>query len=403
MPRDAAPDTDGGGDHLLDVSRSLARQSVLVAVVAAVIDAVVLGLSGVFAVAPWHTIAAVAAIVAADLALALPPRTAGAVAVTQVLVRLLAVLLLHRHGFPIRVADVGFLVAGYRAGAWLAGPNSVLTMVLLCAGVAGAHLFTDSAAAHDWRILLAATVSAGCVPWLVGRYTAARGAYIADLEQRARLRRQEHQAALERAVSEERAAIARDLHDVISHHVSAIGIHAGAARLALGGTADAAAARSLSAVESSSRAAMVDLRRQLDLLHGREDDGQRQPGLADIDGLIEHVRAAGLEVEVTVRGEAIELPDSLNLTLYRIVQEMLTNALRHGDGTHARLDVEYLPKRVVLRATNPLAREPAIADTSVPRGLNGIRRRAELFGGELDYGRDATHWRTTVSMPIGGS
>ncbi len=400
---DAAPDRDGGGDNLLDVSRSLARQSILVAVVAAVIDAVVLALSGVFAVAPRHTIAVLAAIVAADLALALPPRTAAAVAVLQVLVRLLAALLLHRHGFPIRFADVGFLVAGYRAGAWLAGPTSVLTMVSLCAGVAGAHLFTGSAAARDWRMLLAATVSAGCVPWLVGRYTAARGAYIADLEQRARLRKQEHRAALERAVTEERAAIARDLHDVISHHVSAIGIHAGAARLALGGTANAAAARSLSAVESSSRAAMVDLRRQLDLLHGHEDDGRRQPGLADIDGLIEHVRAAGLAVEVTVWGDAVELPDSLNITLYRIVQEMLTNALRHGDGTHARLEVEYLPKRVVLRATNPLAGEPAIAGTSVPRGLNGIRRRAELFGGELDYGRSATHWHTTVSVPIGGS
>lgn len=387
----------------MDVSRSLARQSVVVAVVAAVIDAVVLGLCGVFAVAPWQTVAAVTAIVAADLALAAPPRTAGVVAAAQVLVRLLAALLLYRHGFPVRFADVGFLVAGYRAGAWLAGPSSVLTMLSLCAGVAGAHLVTDTAAAQDWRLLLAATVSAGCVPWLVGRYTAARGAYIADLEQRARLRQQEHRTALERAVTEERAAIARDLHDVISHHVSAIGIHAGAARLALGGTANAAAARSLSAVESSSRAAMVDLRRQLDLLHGREDEGQRQPGLADIDGLIEHVRAAGLQVETTVRGDAVTLPDSLNLTLYRIVQEMLTNALRHGDGTHVRLDVEYLPKRVVLSATNPVPREPVSADPSIQRGLNGIRRRAELFDGAVDYGRDATHWHTTVSVPIGGS
>ncbi|WP_327109730.1 histidine kinase [Nocardia sp. NBC_01730] len=385
------------------MSRSLARQSVVVAVVAALIDAVVLGLCGVFAVAPWQTVAALAGIVAADLALAAPPRTAGVVAVVQVAVRLLAALLLHRHGFPARFADVGFLVAGYRAGAWLSGPKSVLTMLALCGGVASAHLLTDSSAAHDWRLLLASTVSAGCVPWLVGRYTTARGAYIADLEQQAQLRQQEHRAALERAVTDERAAIARDLHDVISHHVSAIGIHAGAARLAMGDDAGTAATRSLAAVESSSRAAMVDLRRQLDLLHGREDEGQRQPGLAEIDGLIEHVRAAGLDVEVIERGTAVELPESLNITLYRIVQEMLTNALRHGDGTHARLEVEYLPKRVVLRATNPLAPEPATAEPSVPRGLAGIRRRAELFDGELDYGQNGTHWHTTVSLPIGGS
>ncbi|GAA5086835.1 histidine kinase [Nocardia iowensis] len=389
----------------MDVSRSLARQSLVVAVVAALIDAVVLGLCGVFTVAPWQTVAAVAAIVAGDLALAAPPRTAGVVAVAQVLVRLLAAWLLHQYGFGTRFADVGFLVAGYRAGAWLSGPKSVLTMLVMCGGVAAAHLLIGSKNDNDWRLLLATTAAAGCVPWLVGRYTAARGAYIADLEQRERLRRQEHQVALERAVTEERAAIARDLHDVISHHVSAIGIHAGAARMAMADTANGTATRSLAAVESSSRAAMVDLRRQLDLLHGRDDAGQRQPGLADIDGLVDHVRAAGMNVEVAVRGSVVELPESLDVTVYRIVQEMLTNALRHGDGEQARLEVAYRPERVLIRATNPMPPAPAAEDTAVPRGLGGIRRRTELFDGELDYGLDesGTSWHTAVSVPIGGS
>ncbi|MEU7214451.1 sensor histidine kinase [Nocardia iowensis] len=387
------------------MSRSLARQSLVVAVVAALIDAVVLGLCGVFTVAPWQTVAAVAAIVAGDLALAAPPRTAGVVAVAQVLVRLLAAWLLHQYGFGTRFADVGFLVAGYRAGAWLSGPKSVLTMLVMCGGVAAAHLLIGSKNDNDWRLLLATTAAAGCVPWLVGRYTAARGAYIADLEQRERLRRQEHQVALERAVTEERAAIARDLHDVISHHVSAIGIHAGAARMAMADTANGTATRSLAAVESSSRAAMVDLRRQLDLLHGRDDAGQRQPGLADIDGLVDHVRAAGMNVEVAVRGSVVELPESLDVTVYRIVQEMLTNALRHGDGEQARLEVAYRPERVLIRATNPMPPAPAAEDTAVPRGLGGIRRRTELFDGELDYGLDesGTSWHTAVSVPIGGS
>jgi signal transduction histidine kinase len=267
----------------VDVSRSLARQSLVVAVVAAVIDTVILALSGVFAVAPWQASAVAIGIVVSDLALAAPPRTAGIVAVTQVALRLLEALLLHRHGFSARFADVGFLVAGYRAGAWMAGPKSVLTVLILCSGFAAAHLLVGSATSHDWRMLLASTVSVGVVPWLVGRYTAARGAYIAELEQQAQLRRQEQQVALERAVADERAAIARDLHDVISHHVSAIGIHAGAARIALADSENGPATRSLTAVETSSRAAMVDLRRQLDLLHGREDDGPRQPGLADIE------------------------------------------------------------------------------------------------------------------------
>ncbi|WP_155980876.1 sensor histidine kinase [Nocardia sp. CNY236] len=389
------------------MSRSLARQSLLVAVVAALIDVVVLSFYGAFAVAPWQTGLAVATIVAADLALAAPPRTAGVVAIVHVLARLSAGLLLYRLGFLIRFADIGFVVAGYRAGAWLSGPKSVSTMVLMCGGLASAHLLTNSPTAQDWLLLIAITASGGCVPWLVGRYTAARGAYIAELEQHAQLRQQEHRAALDRAVADERAAIARDLHDVISHHVSAIGIHAGAARLALGGGADATVARSLSAVESNSRAAMVDLRRQLDLLHGRDDDGQRQPGLADIDGLIDHVRDAGLDVTLTIRGTPRELPDSLSITLYRIVQEMLTNALRHGDGTHASVEVEHLSNRVALSATNPLPPESAVdhsgADTPVSRGLGGIRRRVELFDGELTFGRSSNHWQITVSMPIGGT
>ncbi|QIS15100.1 sensor histidine kinase [Nocardia arthritidis] len=386
----------------MDVSRSLARQSVVVAVVAAVIDTLVLGVCGIFAVAPWQTGVVLAGILVADLALAGPPRSAGAVALIQVALRFLAAILLHRHGFPVRFADVGFLVAGYRAGAWLTGPESVCTVLAMSAGVATANIVADSTAAHDWRMLVATTVAGGCVPWLVGRYTAARSAYIADLEQRARLRDQEHRAALDRAVTDERAAIARDLHDVISHHVSAIGIHAGAARMALADTENPAATRSLTAVEASSRAAMIDLRRQLDLLHGHEDDGQRQPGLADIDGLLERVRAAGLNIELSERGSAVPLPDSLNITLYRIVQEMLTNALRHGDGENARLTVRYRPDRIVVESENPLSGTPAETGSQVPRGLAGIRRRVELFDGELDYGVTGKRWRITVSMPIGG-
>ncbi|WP_330257419.1 histidine kinase [Nocardia sp. NBC_00565] len=387
------------------MSRSLARQSLVVAVVAAAVDTAMLVLNGIFAVAPWQATAVVIGIVSADLALAAPPRTAGTVAVAQVVLRLAEAVMLHRHGFAARFADVGFLVAGYRAGAWMVGPKSVATVVTLCTGFAAAHLLVGSNTSHDWRLLVATTVSVGVVPWLVGRYTAARGAYIADLEQQAKLRAQEQRAALARAVTDERAAIARDLHDVISHHVSAIGIHAGAARIAMADTGNAAATRSLTAVESSSRAAMVDLRRQLDLLHGREDDGQRQPGLADIDDLLERVRAAGLAVEFTVRGVTVELPDSLNLTLYRIVQELLTNALRHGDGEHAELLVDYQPNRVVLESTNPLADTVDVAGAAEHRGLSGIRQRAELFGGELTFGLDRAEnrWHTRVSLPIGGS
>ncbi|WP_327141921.1 sensor histidine kinase [Nocardia sp. NBC_01327] len=407
----------------MDVTRSLFRLSLVVAVVAALVDSMQLVMCGAFGAAPVLASILFAAVVAADLALAAPPATAALAAVGQVAVKVGIAGFVNHYGLPARMPDVGFLVAGYRAGAWLGGATSLVTVAMLAVGAAVSNVLVGGPVSRDWRWVLLA-VAAGVVPWLVGRYTAARGAYIAELEQRERLRQQEQRAALDRALADERAAIARDLHDVISHHVSAIGIHAGVARMALSradhtvpeedsavikadstlSRTDAeAAARSLTAVETSSRAAMVDLRRQLDLLHGREDDGQRQPGLADIDGLVERVRAAGLAVLVEISGEPPVLPESLDVMLYRVVQEILTNALRHGREP-ARLEIGYRPTRVEVRGANPIA-AAARASEGVHRGLDGIRQRAELFGGTAQFGPDRTgeRWDIVVSVPIGAA
>ncbi|MFE3101835.1 sensor histidine kinase [Nocardia tengchongensis] len=387
----------------MDVTRSLARQSLLVAAVAAVLDGTQMVMCGAFGLAPVAATILTVATVAADLALAAPAATAAAVAVAQVVVKVSVALFAHHYGITARVFDVGFLVAGYQAGAWLSGVVSVLTVALLAGGALTVNVMAAMAGVNNNPVRLAiAALGAGVVPWLVGRYTAARGAYIAELEQRERLRRQEQRAALDRALADEREAIARDLHDVISHHVSAIGIHAGVARMALSRTDTEAAARSVHAVESSSRAAMVDLRRQLDLLHGRDDDGQRQPGLADIDDLVQRVRDAGLTVRVQVTGEAPVLPESLDVMLYRVVQELLTNALRHG-GDPADLEITYRPGLVEVHEANPIAVHPPTGD--VHRGLDGIRRRVELFDGTLDYGPNpsGTHWAIRVSVPIGAA
>lgn len=427
---DVSASTSGG--ELGAVRRSLARQSVAVAVVAAAVDAIIFALSGIFAAAPVPAIAVLVAMVAADLAFAAPPATAAVVAIVQVGLRLAVASLLYRHGLPVRMADVGFLVAGYRAGAWLSGRASLYTVPVLILGACGAPLIAGGSTAADWRLLLTGAVSGGVVPWLVGRYTAGRGAYIAELEQRERLAHQQQRAALERAVTDEREAIARDLHDVITHHVSAIGIHAGAARLALSGPGDdAAVTRSLAAVESESRAAMVDLRRQLDLLHGHHDAARRQPGMADIEDLVDRVRTAGLDVSVVTTGT--ELPQSLDITVFRIVQELLTNALRHGAGP-ARLAVRCDVDGVLIEQSNPIAAhsdsfhtslagswsgEPESprparphttrADTAAPtqraveparRGLAGVCRRAELFGGTVASGRTTDgRWQVTVRLP----
>lgn len=384
-------------------TRSLARQSLLVATVAAILDGAQMVMCGAFGVAPVLATVLAVATVAADLALAAPAATAAAVAVAQVVVKVALAVFTHHYGVSTRVFDVGFLVAGYQAGAWLSGTVSVLTLALLAGGSMAVNVIAQSGTVSLPRMFVF-SLGAGAVPWLVGRYTAARGAYIAELEQRERLRQQEHRAALDRALVDEREAIARDLHDVISHHVSAIGIHAGVARMALSRSDAEAASRSVTAVESSSRAAMVDLRRQLDLLHGRDEAGERQPGLADIEDLVCRVREAGSDLRVRISGAAPVLPESLDVMLYRVVQELLTNALRHGRNP-AELEIGYHPGRVELRETNPVLSVRPPGDGGVHRGLEGIRRRVELFDGTVRYGVEPgeNRWEILVSVPIGAA
>jgi len=385
---------------LRGVRQSLARQSLLVGLLAAAVDVTYFLVSGIYSDTPVLATAVVALVAAADVALAAPPSTVAAVAVAQVVTRLLALWLLASHGRVAGYGGIGMLVAGYRAGAWLSIRASLVIVPLLVGSLTWTAIL-NATGPRDRGLLLIIVISNGIVPWLVGRYTATGGAYVAELEQRDRLRRQEHRVAMDRALADEREAIARDLHDVISHHVSAIGIHAGVARMALAHSeADGQpqVAASLSAVESSSRAAMVDLRRQLDLLHGNHDAGDRQPGLANIDELIDSVGRAGLTVALVVPTDAAVLPESLDITVFRIVQELLTNALRHGDGT-ASLEVRHDGDRLVIVQSNPIASQPYSGE-SLRHGLDGIRRRAELFGGTLECERDEGRWRAVVSLPI---
>jgi signal transduction histidine kinase len=246
-----------------------------------------------------------------------------------------------------------------------------------------------------------AAVAAGkaaVLPWLVGRYTTARRAHLAQLEQRAELERRDAQAAVTKAIAEERSTIARDLHDVIMHHVSAINLHAGAARLGIG-NGNARLEGSLRSVETSSRSAMADLRHLLDVLHGDNSDGARQPGLDNLDELFDGVRSAGVPARLQVSGIRRDVPESLDITLYRIVQEMLTNALRHGDLSGVEICLAYGPDSLTVTGRNPIG---PIAEPGTRRGLAGIHNRASLFQGHTDSGveADGRTWRTTVTFPL---
>jgi signal transduction histidine kinase len=396
----AAPAMTGAGD----LTRSLTRQSLLVAGVCVLADALAFLLSGPASALRPQDWLVLAMVVVADAALALPARFSGWVALAHGVVQILAAVLTLGATSADRVSGAGALIAGYRAGAWLRGVPAWLALGVLMLGFASARLISGS---DDDGFVIVDVVKDALLPWLVGRYTTARRGYIAELEQRAEVQRRDAQAALEHAIVEERGAIARDLHDVISHHVSAIGVHAGAARMGLSSAGGAGAiAESMSAVETSSRAAMLDLRRLLDLLHG-DPAADSQPGLDQIEELLDGVRRTGLSSRLSTHGVVRPLPESLEIALYRITQEMLTNAARHGDGTPVEIALHYDESTVSLAARNGVradagAERDEVRDGPTPRGLSGIRKRASVFGGTVSYGPDAEarRWETMATFPL---
>jgi signal transduction histidine kinase len=243
----------------------------------------------------------------------------------------------------------------------------------------------------------------------LARWIARRRLLIESLLDRARhMERERDLLAAERdemarqAVAEERARIARELHDVVAHHVSVMVIQAGAAEASLPPDATAAA-QSIGAIRETGREALAEMRRMLGLLRSREaaasaddavSDGGRtpQPGLADIAALCERMREAGVDVTTEVAGTARRLPAGVDLSIFRVVQEALTNTLRHGGpGSKARLRLSYGAESLTAEVTDDGRGHPAVgtverARQGVGHGLLGMRERVLLFGGRLETG-----------------
>jgi signal transduction histidine kinase len=229
----------------------------------------------------------------------------------------------------------------------------------------------------------------GLLSWGLGEYVRARRAYTADVE--ALAERLERARALEarQAAWQERARLARELHDVIGHTVNVMVIQAGAGRRTL--AADRGLAeRAFQTIESTGREALEELDRLLGILRTEEDEPELppQPGLEQLRALAGRFEDAGLPVEITVEGDEVPLPRSLDQSAYRIIQEALTNALRHAGGTIAHVAVRYRNDRLELEVAND-GREDRRPQNHHPgggRGLIGIRERVALFGGDLEAG-----------------
>jgi signal transduction histidine kinase len=247
-------------------------------------------------------------------------------------------------------------------------------------------------------IALAVAVSA--VAGLGFALLRARRRHERALGERGWLLERERQIAARTAVDEERARIARELHDIVSHNVSVMIVQAGAAREVLATIPDEAAA-ALEAIEKAGRTTMTELRHLLGLLApaagGQDDEGTDlapQPTLSTLGRLIDRIAFAGLPVEVRVSGDPRPLPSGIDVTAYRIVQEALTNALKHGTGGRAEVTIRYAEHalRVEVLTTGPSVLtgdhppEPGRGD-GAGRGLLGLRQRVAVYGGDLDARR----------------
>jgi signal transduction histidine kinase len=210
---------------------------------------------------------------------------------------------------------------------------------------------------------------------------------LGDRDRRLRLAERERDIAAREAVVEERARIARELHDAIAHNVSMMVVQAGAERRTL--EQESQTREVLETVEQIGRSALTEMRRLVGMLRSDGDDPLApQPGLRDLETLVTQVREAGLPVELAIGGEPRQLPVGLELSAYRIVQEALTNALKHAGGNaHATVRVAYGPDSLELEIVDDGAGSPAAAATGGGHGLVGMRERVALYGGRFEAAR----------------
>lgn len=220
--------------------------------------------------------------------------------------------------------------------------------------------------------------------WLAGFAVHERAGQAEAAEERALRAERERATAARIAVAEERARIARELHDVVAHAVSVMVLQVGAVRHKLPAEL-AADSDALKDVEQAGRSALAEMRRLLGAMHDGEDaDMAPQPGLDSLDALVERVGRAGLPVRLQIEGDAVPLPRGVDLSAYRIVQEGLTNSLKHADASRADVTVRYGPESVQLEVRDDGV--GAGETDGLGHGLVGVRERVKIYGGEMDAG-----------------
>jgi signal transduction histidine kinase len=241
--------------------------------------------------------------------------------------------------------------------------------------------------------------------WLLGNFVGARRAHTAELERKNLELEQARLELAELAVTEERLRIARELHDVVAHSMSVVAMHAGTGRM-VADTNPGAARDALATIETATRDALDEMRRMLGVLRGpamSAPDLGPAPGLGDLESLIADVVRSGITVEVHVDGARTNVPPGVDLAAFRIVQEALTNVIKHAGGASTRVHVTYEPDEVVVEVTDDGRRSIGVGAPALPsgHGISGMRERIAMYGGELDVGpRPGGGFRVRARLPF---
>jgi signal transduction histidine kinase len=305
-------------------------------------------------------------------------------------------------GFPESATSVGVLICLYSVAAHCDRRRSIIGAVYTTIGTL-VVFFTARWGVNPGNIVSNVVIFG--TAWILGDNLRNRRAYLASLEDRAaRLEREQVEQA-HHAVADERARIARELHDVVAHNVSVMVVQAGAARRMT--ERDPARARdALTSVEAIGRQALDEMRRLLGVLRTEDEATEErspQPSVSQLDSLVAHVREAGLPVEVVVEGEPRPLMSGVDMSAYRIVQEALTNSLKHAGPAHARVMLRWGEHDLRLEVVDDgrgLAADAPVSNGG-GHGLVGMRERVALFGGELQAGpRKGGGYVVSARLPL---
>ena len=401
-----------GSDRLTEAlrppwtDRITPRQWLVVDVAAAVLAMLVIA----FGLRVWHGprfVMPTAGLAGASVAATLPVAVRRLWPLPVLAVVTAAVAVLTAVGRAQLTGDLMLGMAGYMAAVQVRRPVAVAALVAAEAAIF-AGLLTAAATAHTQNVMLHSMLACAAM-WFVGSGVRERRRYRSGLAEQEIQRQRAEQERSRHALAEERLRIARELHDVLAHSLSVVTVQAGVGRR-VGAARPAEALRALRCVEEASRGALDELRQVLCLLRSDDEPGEASaveadsgipargatlapaPGLGDLGSLAAMVRSAGIQVGLDLTGDVTTVPPAAALTAYRIVQEALTNVVRHAPGAEAAVRVGIGRDGVRIQVTDtgrdPWARTVSLADGNETggHGIAGMRERASIFGGTLEAG-----------------